>query len=214
MQTATDLPPHLKPYQPVGAAIAALLYPHAEVVVHDLASGQVAAIWNAAPGRQPGMDSLVETDLIAASDLSGVFGPYEKTGTDGRRLKSVTAVLRDAAERPVGLLCINMDVSRIDDAVRLLAAFAGTPEPRPPALFAGDWREAMNDALHDWLNARGLSLAALKRPQTVALVAALDQQGLFRTRNAAEHLAGLIGSSRATIYNYLAEARGDAPKDR
>ena len=117
MQTATALPSHLKAYQPVGAAIAALLYPHAEVVLHDLASGQVAALWNAAPGRQPGMDSLVEADLIDASDPAGVFGPYEKTGTDGRRLKSVTAVLRDAGDRPVGLLCINMDVSRIEELV-------------------------------------------------------------------------------------------------
>ncbi|WKL25728.1 helix-turn-helix domain-containing protein [Sinorhizobium meliloti] len=136
-----------------------------------------------------------------------MLGPYEKTGADGRRLKSVSAVLRDGEERAVGLLCINLDVSRIDDAVRLLAAFAGTPEPRPQALFSRDWREEINAALHAWLKVRGLALSALKRPDRVALVAALEEQGLFKTRNAVDHLASLIGTSRASIYNYLSAAR-------
>lgn len=209
MQTSPLPTADLKAHAPTGAAIAALLYPHAEVVLHDLATGRIAAIWNAFSARRPGMDSLVEEGVADLAGGPDMFGPYEKTGTDGKRLKSVTAVLRDSGERPVGLLCINMDVSRLDEAVRMLSAFAGSPEPRPATLFAGDWREAINEALHAWLKARGLALAALRRADKVALVSVLDRQGLFRTRNAVEHLAGLIGSSRATIYNYLAEARGD-----
>jgi predicted transcriptional regulator YheO len=189
------------------AAIAALLYPHAEVVLHDLATGTIAGIWNAFSGRTPGMDSLVEEDFPEIAGDAAVLGPYEKTGLDGRRLKSVTAVLRGESSEAVGLLCINMDVSQIDAAARLLAAFAGTPEPRPQALFAGDWREEINAALHDWLKARGIALSALKRADRVALVAALEVRGLFKTRNAVDHLAGLIGTSRASIYNYLADAR-------
>lgn len=140
-----------------------------------------------------------------------MLGPYEKIGPDGRRLKSVSAVLRDVDGRATGLLCINLDVSRIDDAVKLLAAFAGTPEPRPPALFSRDWREEINAALHAWLKASGLALSALKRADRIALVAALEEQGLFKTRNAVDHLASLIGASRASIYNYLAAARRQDP---
>ncbi|MCF3640893.1 PAS domain-containing protein [Rhizobium sp. TRM95111] len=206
--------PMLRLHEPAAAAISALLYPHAEVVLHDLASGCISAIWNAFSGRRPGMDSLVEAEFPPSGTDEKVLGPYEKTGTDGRRLKSVTAVLRDDAGTAVGLLCINMDVSRIDDAVKLLAAFAGTPGPRPASLFEGDWREAINNALHAWLKGQGLALSALKRKERVAMVGELDRAGLFRTRNAVEHLAGLIGSSRASIYNYLAEARGEAKKER
>jgi len=187
-------------------AVAALLHPHAEVVLHDLATGRIAGIWNAFSGRTAGMESLVD-------DVSGeerMLGPYEKTGGDGRRLKSVTAVLSD----PAGLLCINLDVSQFDAAARLLAAFSGAPAPRPPSLFAGDWREEINTALHGWLRARGLTIPALKRGDRVALIAALDAQGLFLTRNAVDHLAGLIGASRASIYNYLADARRANQKDR
>lgn len=187
-------------------AVAALLHPHAEVVLHDLASGRIAGIWNAFSGRRPGMESLVD-------DVPGdgrVFGPYEKTAGDGRRLKSVTAVLAD----PAGLFCINLDVSQFDAAARLLSAFSGAAAPRPPSLFAGDWREEINTALHGWLRERGLTVPALKRGDRVALVAALDARGLFLTRNAVDHLAGLLGASRASIYNYLAAARRSNQKDR
>ncbi|WP_337183192.1 PAS domain-containing protein [Shinella sp.] len=195
------------------AAISTLLYPHAEVVLHDLETGLIAGIWNAFSGRKPGMESLVEDELEQAGE-GGVYGPYEKTGGDGRRLKSVTAVLKDDFGQAAGLLCINMDVSHFEAAAKLLSAFTGTAAPRPPSLFAGDWREAINMALTEWLRGRGLALPALRKGDRVALVAELDRRGLFQTRNAVDHLAGLIGASRASIYNYLADARRQTRKDR
>jgi predicted transcriptional regulator YheO len=200
----------LRCHSATAAAISALLHPHAEVVIHDLATGRVAGIWNAFSGRRPGDGSLVEDVL---DDAGATFGPYEKTGTDGRRLKSVTAVLRDDAGRAAGLLCINMDVSQFDLAAKALAAFAGTAAPRPASLFAGGWREEINTALHAFLRERGLALAGLRKGERVELVAALDRSGLFQTRKAVDHLASLMGASRASIYNYLAEARREIQKD-
>ncbi|AFL52786.1 putative transcriptional regulator YheO [Sinorhizobium fredii] len=207
MNIEPAIPSDLAMHRSSAAAISALLYPHAEVVLHDLATGRIAALWNAFSGRAPGMESLVSDGLGEVTDDALVLGPYEKTGPDGRRLKSVSAVLRDTDGGAIGLLCINLDVSRIDAAVKLLAALAGTPEPRPQALFSRDWREEINAALHGWLKAKSLALSALKRADRVALVAALEEQGLFKTRNAVDHLASLLGASRASIYNYLAAAR-------
>ncbi|WLR94627.1 helix-turn-helix transcriptional regulator [Shinella zoogloeoides] len=203
----------LRQHATTAAAVSTLFYPHAEVVLHDLETGLIAGIWNAFSGRKAGTESLVENELEEAGE-AGVYGPYEKTGEDGRRLKSVTAVLKDEFGQAIGLFCINMDVSHFDAAAKLLAAFAGAPALRPPSLFAGDWREAINTALHDWLRGRGLALTALRKADRVALVGALDERGLFQTRNAVDHLAGLIGASRASIYNYLADARRQSQKDR
>ena len=203
----------LRHHAATAAAISTLFYPHAEVVLHDLETGLIAGIWNAFSGRKPGSESLVEDELDQAGE-GGVYGPYEKTGEDGRRLKSVTAVLKDDFGQAVGLLCINMDVSHFDAAAKLLAAFTGAIAPRPPSLFAGDWREEINTALHDWLRTRGLALTAMRKGDRVALVAELDRRGLFQTRNAVDHLAGLMGASRASIYNYLADARRQTQKDR
>src|SRR5690606_29053525 len=116
-----------------------------------------------------------------------------------QKLKSVTAVLPDMNGSPAGLLCINLDISQLHQAQMLLAAFTAPQKPRPDVLLAKDWREQINLALHDWLKANRLAITALKRSDKVALVGALEAQGLFETRNAAEHLAELIGASRATI---------------
>ncbi len=204
----------LRQHAATAAAVSTLFYPHAEVVLHDLETGLIAGIWNAFSGRKPGMESLVEDELEEVGE-GGVYGPYEKIGEDGRRLKSVTAVLQDDFGQALGLFCINMDVSHFDAAAKLLSAFAGgAAAARPASLFAGDWREEINTALHDWLRTRGLALTALKKGDRVALVATLDERGLFQTRNAVDHLAGLIGASRASIYNYLADARRQNQKDR
>ncbi|OCO99001.1 MULTISPECIES: PAS domain-containing protein [unclassified Ensifer] len=211
MNIAPAIAADLALHAPTAAAISALLYPHGEVVLHDLRSGTIAAIWNCFSGRTVGEDSLIEEAFTAFGGKAVVLGPYEKTGADGQRFKSISAVLRNETGEAVGLLCINLDVSMIDTALKLLSAFAGAEQPRPRALFARDWREEINATLHGWLGERGLALSALKRGDRVALVAALDERGLFQTRNAVDHLASLIGASRASIYNYLAAARGEAP---
>ena len=153
----------LATHAPTAAAISALLYPHGEVVLHDLKTGTIAGIWNCFSGRTVGEDSLIEEEFAAVGGADTVLGPYEKTGADGRRFKSISAVLRDGTGEAVGLLCINLDMSMIDTAVKLLSAFAGAEQPRPQALFARDWREEINATLHGWLGERGLALSALKR---------------------------------------------------
>ena len=84
----------LKPYVPVCQAIATLLQPHAEVVLHDLATGNIAYIANAFSKRRPGDSSMTDLDVAISID-SSVIGPYRKTNWDRRQLRSVTAVLRD-----------------------------------------------------------------------------------------------------------------------
>jgi predicted transcriptional regulator YheO len=200
-------PGTLTQHFPTAAAIAALLAPQAEVVIHDLARDRIAGIWNAFSKRQPGDPSLLGDDpeLIGEAD---VYGPYEKAGADGGRLKSVSAVLRDESGRRVGLLCINFDVAVFDKAIDLMQAFARAEKPRPEPIFAQDWREQINLGIRAFLQARQITLKALDRDDRVALVATLDAQNLFATRNAAQHVADALGLSRATIYNLLNDARG------
>lgn len=53
---------------------------------------------------------------------------------------------------------------------------------------------------------RDLSAAALTRKEKVQPVAKLYAASLFATRHAAEHLAGLLGASHASVYNDLKQA--------
>jgi predicted transcriptional regulator YheO len=196
-------------YFPVAEAVAALLHPHAEVVIHDLASDRVVKIWNAFSRRKPGDASYLghDPDLLDAADT---YGPYEKAHEDGSRLKSVSAVLRSPDGEKLGFLCINLDLSKLDAAVALLSAF-GMPAAQPPEpLFRHDWRERINLEIRTFLQDQSTSLKALDRDGRMALLASLEAKGLFETRNAAPFVAEALGISRASVYGLLAAARAAA----
>ena len=195
-------------FAPIAEAVATLLKPHAEVVIHDLRTQTIAYIANNLSRREVGGSSLAELKDIGSLG-SDVIGPYRKTNFDGRQLKSITAVLRGKADEPFGLLCINFDIAPIEaarDALNLLAAFQGAGA-QPSALFRADWQETVNAAIADFLGDRGLAASALAKEDHAALVEMLEQEGYFSIRNLVPYLARLLGISRATVYKHLREAR-------
>lgn len=195
-------------FAPIAEAVATLLKPHAEVVIHDLRTQTIAYIANNLSRREVGGSSLAELKDIGSLG-SDVIGPYRKTNFDGRQLKSITAVLRGKADEPFGLLCINFDIAPIEaarDALNLLAAFQGAGA-QPSALFRADWQETVNAAIAVFLGERGLAASALAKEDHAALVEMLEQEGYFSIRNLVPYLARLLGISRATVYKHLREAR-------
>jgi D-arginine utilization repressor len=200
------IPAWLNAVTPTGAAIAALLNPYGEVVVHDLATDRIAAIWNGFSGRKVGDPAQLD-DLPDPLPAGGVYGPYEKVLVDGQRISSVSAVIVDAGGVARGLLCINLDRSPLDAVVELLSAFAAPVAPRPPELFSRAWQEQIALAVDHECRTRGVRRDALTRADRIAIVAAVDAQGLFATRHAADHVARALRTSRATVYTLLKEVR-------
>ncbi len=98
----------LQAYISIADALARLFAPHVEVVLHDLVNDRIHHIANCFSKRKVGDASLTDTQDV---DLSAsVIGPYAKTNWDGRRLKAISTVLKDANGSPVGLICINHDI--------------------------------------------------------------------------------------------------------
>ena len=193
---------------PVADAVARLFFPHVEVVLHDLETGKIAHIANGYSRRRPGDPSLTD-DGIGAEGEEDVIGPYAKRNWDGRRLKSITAVLRDADGKAVGLFCINQDIETFAALGDQLKALMKLPEPAPAAspLMAGDWRETINGVIGDYLSERNTALAGLTGGDIDDLLLRLEASGIFEIRKAVPYVAEILRLSRATIYNRLAAAR-------
>ncbi len=199
----------LQRYHDIADAIALLFHPFVEVVVHDVATEQVVHISNSFSQRQIGEPSLLHEIDFAEDDR--IIGPYEKTNWDGKRLKSVSSVIRDSQNKAIGLLCINADLSHFHMAQQALQTLLSVPQAnkKPDVLFKEDWHEKINQFITDWTNQHGTPVAQLSQKQKKALVFALAENRAFEGKQAAAYVCRILGIARATLYNYLKQQRGE-----
>lgn len=205
--------PELQQAVPYAKLISTLLHPFAEVVIHDIDSNSIQAIFNAFSKRVVGDCSFLEKEAFfkATEDLGDIIGPYEKRNYDGRLLKSISLVLKNKEGEAFGFLCINMDVSdfkihqdRLQDFIHCVP-LENTKTKSP--LFKDDLFEQMNAFVHQYCIDNQTSLAALNRNDKQKLVNTLAERGGLEGKNAASYVARILGVSRATIYNYLAKRK-------
>ncbi|WP_431676833.1 helix-turn-helix transcriptional regulator [Kitasatospora sp. KL5] len=199
--------PRVRLWGPVCQAVALLLGPYAEVVLHDARRDRVLAIWNPHAGRAPGDPSLLgELDRLepAAHD---VYGPYEKLLADGRRLSSVSAVLRGEDGTPSAVLCVNLDRTPLDQAAAVLSRFAAPTAERPEPLFEQDWTERVQEIVGAFVRDRGRPVERLNRAERLAVLAELDRAGVFAVRRAVPVVATALKASRSTVYALLADLK-------
>ena len=115
---------------------------------------------------------------------------------------------RNDKDKPIGLLCINLDVTAFKSMERFVKEFLGREEiiAKPSILFKDDWQERVNHYVHNYLQGNHLSLKALTRDQKRSLVKHLASIGAFRAKNSANYIAQIVGISRATVYKYLGKS--------
>jgi predicted transcriptional regulator YheO len=174
----------LRPHFAVARGIAALFTPFVEVAVHDLASDSVVCIASPFSPRTIGDPSDLRGSRFA--DDVDVLGPYEKVNYNGRLIKSISIVLRDDHLKPVGLMCINADVTEFDAVRRMLQGFLGAAESTDEtiALFKDDWHERINRFIAAWTKEQAITVDRLDRAGRRALIEALFVSGGFEGKRA------------------------------
>ncbi|MCP4901995.1 MAG: hypothetical protein GY906_33945 [bacterium] len=201
---------NLRSFDTIAESLAKLLHPHVEVVVHDIKSNSISAIYNPFSKRTVGDSSLID-DVQALAEGPDIHGPFLKTLADGRRLKYISTVLRDGKGEAVGLMCINFQLEEFDRLQATLEAFAAvTSDPTNlDSLFHDDWQRKIDTFVREYLRERNRSLDSLTRPERASLVRDLQSAGGFSARGAAGYIARVLGVSRATIYNDLGVTTGE-----
>jgi predicted transcriptional regulator YheO len=197
---------------PLADGLAALLYPFAEVVVHDLATQAIVHLANNLSRRAIG--DATALDDIEFDDDEGVIGPYEKRNWDGGRMRAISVLIRDDQHRPIGVLCVNVAISGFEQARATLELLAQGVRvmPQPERIFRDDWQDKIITFLHAWLESRHLALGALTREQKRELVLALEASGAFGGRNATPYVAQVLDLGRGTVFKYLKKAREGVAK--
>lgn len=192
----------LKLYIPIAEAIGLLLSPHAEVIIHDFKKRCIGYIYNNLSKRKVGNDSLLD-EMENLSAKKDIFAPYFKINWDGRKMKSVSVVLKNKAEKPIGLLCINLDISKWEQIHQFILEIIESKVEKPDFLFKNDWRERINVYVSDYLKQKGLNIKSIDKEEKRKILIELWKEGAFETKNAASYVADVLQISRATVYNYL-----------
>lgn len=199
----------LKKFVPTAEAFTRLLHPFAEVVIHDLAKDQIVAIYNPLSKRKVGDASYLDQWDFSIDLNENVIGPYEKTNYDGRKLKSISLVLRDDKTKAIGFLCVNVDISVFESYRNTLQLFLSNNDqkltPQSKVRFKDDLYEQISLFIQAYCQENHLSLKSLSRADKQTLITKLEKEGALKGKNATNYIARILNISRATVYNYLKE---------
>ncbi len=201
----------LRVLRQVGVALRRLFAPFCEVVIHDFSDFEhsIVCIEGNVTNRQIGGAA---TDLLLAKasrgDTDEDLYNYLTSLPGGRLMKSCTVFLRDESGAAYGAFCINFDITAFMGMRHTLGLFLATEEQGDVTeTFANDIEDTIQSIVADTLHETGQALATMGRDEKVELIGRLADKGVFQVKKAVSILADQLGLSRATVYNYLREAR-------
>jgi predicted transcriptional regulator YheO len=197
----------------IAVALQRLFDPFCEVVVHDFSDFEhsIICIEGKITNRTVGGAA---TDLLLTKAVSGdtdedLFN-YLTSLPGGRLMKSSTVFLRDETGKAYGAFCVNFDITAFVNMRKLLSTFVATEERGDISeTFSDDIAETIQALVADTLYEQGQKLPLMSREEKVELIGRLADKGIFQVKKAVPLLADQLGLSRATVYNYLREARGE-----
>ena len=185
-----------------------------EIILHsldDLTHSAIQVINGHVTGRSVGapLTNLgIEILKKTLSSDEDVVGPYFTKLDAGRPLKCVTTLIRNPSGNPIGMLCVNMDVSvpLLDFFKDFLHTGPDVPEV-PLEHFSSTPRELVIRTLRaemEKIHTHG-KISLLEKNKIVVME--LYRRGIFNVRGAIEMVSAELGVSRYTIYNYIREKK-------
>lgn len=207
--------------RPLVCGLAGFLGAHCEVLLHsleDLAESVVQIENGHVTGRAVGspvtdlaLQILHSTEQKQTEGIEQDYRIYSSSTADGRPLRSVTMVVRNG-KKPIGMLCMNFDLSvSVHDVITLLSS--GLTDDDSPEHYMMSAEELVTRSLDCAIQKATVQRGVSPQAKNRAIVAELNQQGIFDVKGAVEMVSAELGVSRFTVYNYLRDLRSDGETD-
>lgn len=205
----------LKCIEPVVEAIAKSFGNNCEVVLHSLEdlsksiikieNGYVTGRKIGSPITNLGIKFLKEADTLK-KDITGVY--FEKT-RDGKILKSITVIIRNSRGKPIGLLCININLSItfIQMINNFVPKKSNSKKGFLPEYFGVSMEELIKKSLEEAILNIDKKEKISQINKNKLIILELYKKGIFDIKGAIDLIAQEIGVSRYTVYNYLKEVK-------
>jgi len=219
-----NINPILKAFFPVVDCIAELFGPACEVVLHDtmdLESSIIKIRNGHVTGRKEG-DPMTDFGLYVIKEAgkgNDVVGNYYPRIRHGKSLKSNAVVIRNKKGCVVGIMCVNLDISRWQQAQinvqkigKMIEEFVSTPEKQAAVQYRYEHFDSDADLMFQRKIDRiirefnGKKLSSLPEDRE-RIIRALDEEGIFLMKKAVRSVAKLLNMSVPSVYRYLTQVR-------
>lgn len=207
----------LEEYKILTEFLAEVMGEHCEVVLHDvndLENSIVAIENNHISGRKVG-DSLTDLALNILKDEEKLECDYLANYTgktyDGKKLRSSTFFIKDEEQRVIGMLCINIDLSRYIQARDLLNTMIGNSNDLEKSNdtknfaenFTSSIEELIDSMIENSIGSSSIPPSRMTADEKKRITKKLDKKGVFLLKNSVSKVAKKLHASEATIYRYL-----------
>jgi predicted transcriptional regulator YheO len=192
-------------------AIVAQFGDRCEVVLHDWLKGynkSIVAIENGqVTNRKVGdCGSNLGLEVMRGTVKDGDKYFYITQTKDGRTLRSTTVYIRNSANQPIGVLCINMDISDIITFKSFIDSMV-VGRQEESEFFANDVNELLDYLLQKSQNVVGKSVESMSKENKMKAIEFLDDKGAFLITKSGNKVCQYFDISKFTLYNYLDEIR-------
>ncbi|MEI8631293.1 PAS domain-containing protein [Vibrio sp. PP-XX7] len=195
--------------------IAEFIGPHCEIVVHSFESFEhsVVKIVNGHhTGRKIGSPITdMGLKMLSIFEETGNVTPksYFTTGKDGSLLKSTTCVLAGEHGKPIGLFCINVNLSfPLSEIMKTwIPHEMVSPQIGVHENFSASSKEVIDSALDNAISEIENDTTVNLKSKNKAITKLLFTNGIFELKEATALVAERLGITRHAIYKYIREFR-------
>ena len=213
---------YLEPYAKMVDFLGKALGDNCEIALHDLTSQEqeiVAIANNQLSGREVGakLSNLsihyLETKQYVNNDF---VMNYKTVGPDGKLIRAATYCIKeDGKEMPVGMLCINVNISDLEYLTATIKKILGVKEEKeiefkmdnPVEILSSPLDEMIDMYIKECLEKMGFPsyflAERLNVDEKIKVVKYLQEKGTFKVKGAIVLVAEKLAVSEPTVYRYL-----------
>lgn len=213
---------YLEPYAKMVEFLGKALGDNCEIALHDLTSKDqeiVAIANNQLSGREVGakLSNLSLHYLDTKQYLNNDFVMnYKTVGPDGKLMRAATYFIKEEGqEMPVGMLCINVNISDLEYLTTTIKKILGIKEEKeiefkmdnPVEILSSPLDEMIDMYIKECLEKMGFPsyflAERLNVDEKIKVVKYLQEKGTFKVKGAIVLVAEKLAVSEPTVYRYL-----------
>lgn len=199
----------LEGYKPLVDAIGQLFGDCCEVVLHSLEDLSHSVIWihnGAKTGRKigsPVTDKALSVLRQCEQTGSNFSKLYLTQTVNGAMMRSTTTVIKGIAGNPIGLFCINFDISMPFNQLAQILVEPKTEGEIGGEHFAIDLDDLFLTKVRQVEQEVKNDASIPVRRKTYEIIVRLNEEGVFKIRKAVPRIAKVLNISRDVIYMHL-----------